>query len=335
MAAPTLTTEPEPRTEPDDPHPSRAGRPRRRRIVLGIVAGVSVIALAAGGAFAGNAIAVGAARDRYETAVAELEATREDSRAATATLATAIAELRARVEAAEALAAQLGAEGDTLAAAVAATEAARAAVDSSGPVSPAPSAGTVPDGAGVAEYDELEAATRELIGSHERFAAALRLWTAGIGQRADDLRAAWTAHAQTAPASAEQAVAAAPNAAQELKDAVAAAADAVVALEDPLDAEAPALWAAFAEARSQLAAAEQAYQEQLAAQQAARPGSGGRRPGSSGSGGPPPGWYEASLAQIEAALAAERGISPSDVHCYDIPNGIRCEYPGGWREITI
>jgi len=337
MTAPTaetaITADAPPTADPPALEVAPGRRPRR--VLVPVIAGVAAVVLGVSGWLVADTVALAEARAAYESSLAELDGAREASAAATAALAVAIDALGERLPIAEALVAQLGASGDILVTANLATEAARAAVDADRPTPPVASAGRLPESPAAADYAGLEAATRELTGIHERFAAALAAWTAGIGTRDAELTAAWAAHAATAPASADSLVTAHPNAGQELQDEVVAAAAAIAALEDPLAEEAPALWAALVDAQARLAAAEQAYQEQLAAQQASRSGSrsrggSGGAPGSGGSSG-----GAVTLADIEAALAQQLGIPVSDVRCFDIPNGVRCEYPGGWREVTI
>jgi membrane protein involved in colicin uptake len=170
----------------------------------------------------------------------------------------------------------------------------------------------------VEDYDMARAEVEGLTADWNTYTKALTDAAAKFEADADALKTLWQAQVDTAADDA-------------------AAAAALRALTNPLAPEAVDLWKALIDAKNTLAAQEKAYQDQKAADEAAartakRGGSSGGS-GSNGSGGNTGGGY--SLNAIAAALAAQLGIPASQMTCYDISNGVRCDWPGGSRTYTI
>jgi len=369
---PSDTSE-EPRTEPpateSDPKSRRRLPPKR--VLIPIIAAVTAIVLGVGGWLIYSSIQRAQAKDAYETSLSELSAAQDAANTANADLSAAAATLAAHVDIAEQLLALLGEDGDILQAAAAATVDAKAVLGAALPTVPARTAGELSESPTVEEYDALRVKVDEMLASVKADTKLLNERREALSISNIELTDAWTAQTVTVPDAVEAALAANTNASQDTKDAVTAAGEALSALVGPLGAESPELWQAFQSAFSTLESEEQDYQEQKAAEeeaarQRARNNSGGSGGGSgSGGGGGGGGHYidetcqspscytgpsaeelgEIYRQQLLEGLAAEWGVSVSDVTCEDgVPYpssdtsdpwygklGTMCSYWGGGR----
>jgi len=326
--------------------------PRRRRLgkraVILVVAAVATVVLATTGWLVYTSVKhandLAAAQQAYAASLEGLNAAQQGADEAAAALAAASRALTGHLAVAEDLATRLGDGTEALRAVASAMTTARTALAVADPKVPARSAPTLPENPDLLDYDAGRAAVEALIVEVDADAAVLAERARARERQDAALVAAWQARSAAAPGMAETAVAAAPNAPQETKDAVTKAAAAVLALADPLDARAPALWQALADASAGAAGAQaawQAEQDRIAAEEAARQSQGysGDDDGDDYGGGGGGGGYGYGLADLEAAYAAELGIPTSAVNCYQISNGIHCDYAygdrSGWREVTI
>ncbi len=334
-------------TEANQPEADAKSRRRlpRKRVRIPIIAAVTAIVLGVGGWLIYTNVQLAQAKDAYETSLSELSATQEAADTANAELAAALATLSAHVDIAEQLVSLLGDDGDILQAAGATTVDARAVLEATSPTAPSRTAGELSESPTVEEYDVLRAKVDELVATVVAYTTMLNERITALTTSNTELTVAWQAQTATVPDVVEAALAANANGSQGTKDAVTAAGEALTALEDPLDSEAVELWQALQSTASTLASEEKAYQDQKAAEeeaarQRARNNSGGGNPGSGGGnqgGGNPGGGGSSapSMQELEASLAAYLGISASQVNCYPIPRGSRCDYPGGYSIVTI
>lgn len=313
----------------------------RKVLLITTIAAVTAIVLGVAGWVTYSSIQLNEARTAYEAAITDLDAAQEAATGLEDSLATALDTHTADLEVAEQLVALLGEGTESLLVAADGTRTAREDADGYvTPGAPAKSAGRLPENPGVDDYIALRADVEALTARWLSYADDLRDDADGITADNDALAALWQAQVDTAANTAAAGINANPNASQEAKDSATAAADALTALTNPLAAESVALWQALLDANSTLATQEQAFQQQKAAEEeAARraaanraPSRGGSPSGGGSSGG---GYTPVTLEDVEAVLARDLGIDPSLVNCFDIPRGIRCEYPGGWREVTF
>lgn len=313
----------------------------RKTVLIAALSGVVAIVLAVSGWVTYTTVQLTEARAAYEAAVADLDAAQQAATDAQDALAAALETHAADLEVAEQLVALLGEGSETLLAAADGTRTAREDVDSfAAPSAPSRSAGVLSENPGVDDYASLRADVQALTARWTAYSDQLESEAETVTSDNEALATLWQAEVDTAANTAAAAINTNPNASQEAKDAATAAADALGALANPLDPEAVALWQALLDANSTLAAQEQAYQQQKAAEEeAARraatnraPSRGGSPSGGGSSGG---GHTPVTLEDVEAALARDLGIDAGLVNCFDIPRGIRCEYPGGWREVTF
>lgn len=304
----------------------------RRSVLISIIAGTTAVALGASGWLVYNNVQLENARADYEASLAELGAVQSNADSATTPHPSAFEALGASLRTAEALVTLLGEGTDTLKAASDATLAARAFADTHRlPARPATSAGSLPEGPGVDDYSDLTERTLALTVIWKTHTTQVADAIADVTTARETLAAAWQAQIDTAAEFSASAIKANRNASRKAKDAAASAAEALTALTDPLAPEAVDLWKALLDAKKKLATQQKAYEKKKAAEQNAS-SSGGWTGGSGTSGG---GGGSYSLAAIAAALAAQLGIPASQVTCYDIPNGVRCDWPGGSRTYTI
>lgn len=327
--------------------PPRAGRLSRKKLITIISIVTAVVLIVVGAVVFVNVKAaneLAAAKTAYETSLADLKVAVSNVDKADKTLTENSDTVAAHIEVANILAEQLGDGTDTLKAAIEAVADAQKAIDAKGPNVPKKWTGEVPENPTVEDYDNLREAVEKLIAEYEKYAKVVTTNADGLVKQDKSLLEAWTAQAATAPDTAAAIITATPNVPQETWDAVTAAGEAIVALADPLDATAPELWKALQDTSATATAAEKAIQDQRAAEAAeaarrAAANSGGNRGGNSGgnrggSGGNNNGGG-VTMAQAEAALAAELGISPSQVSCGFSGGGILCTYPGGTRWFGI
>lgn len=321
-----------------------------RSLLISVIAALTAIVLGVGGwlVYTGvqAAAELAAAKEAYETSVADLSVAQAEATDAEAAAAAARALLSARADTAEQLVELLGEASETLLAAADATRAARELLDEVDQLaSPARTVGELSESPTVEEYDALRAMVDELVATVEAYTTLLHERIAALTVSDTELTVVWQVQTATVPDAVEAALAANTNGSQETKDAVTAAGEGLTALEDPLDSEAIELWQALQSTASTLASEEKAYQEKKAAEeeaarQRARNNSGGGNPGSGGGnqgGGNPGGGGSSapSLQELEASWAAYWGVSASQVNCYNIPRGVRCDYPGGSVIVTI
>lgn len=322
----------------------------RKPVIISLVAAVAAVAIGVGGWLVYSNVQLDNAKKAYDAAVVDLNAAQVLAKDAEAARSDALDAYTADVDVAEQLAALLGDGSDVLKAAGEGTLAAREAIDADeAPKTPAKSGSKLKDNPSVEDYNNARVEVEGLTADWNAYTKALKNDVTKFGTDADALKTLWQAQVDTAADDAAAAINANPNASQEAKDAATAAAEALKALTNPLAPEAVDLWKALIDAKNTLAAQEKAYQDQKAAEKAAEEAaarnanrggsSGGNRGGSSGGSGGNNGGVDYSLGAIAAALAAQLGIPASQVTCYDIANGVRCEWNTpertGWREFTI
>lgn len=315
----------------------------RKPLIIAAIAGTLAVILGVTGWTIYTTVQLSDARAAYEAAVTELESAQSDAAAEADALTGVTQTVVGGLETAEQLVPLLGEGTETLLAAAEGTRTIRERVDGDrATTAPARSAGTLPENPTVDDYVTLRDAVETLTAAWRSYADDLAADAQTITTDGESLATLWRAQIDMAADGAAAAITASPNASQEAKDAATAAAAALTELTDPLAPESVELWAALLTANTTLAAQEQAYQEQRAAEaeaarraaQASRPPSGGGSSGGRTNPGSGPGGVT-TLEDVERALANQLGIDPGVVNCYDIPNGIRCEYPGGSRTVTI
>lgn len=319
-----------------------------KTVLIATITGLAAIVLGVAGWATVTAIQLADARAAYETASAELDAAQQAATGLEDSLAAAIEAHTADLDVAEQLVTLLGEGTDTLLAAADGTHTSRDDADRfATPDAPARTAGRLPENPSVDDYTALRADLEALTARWVSYTDNLESEADTITSDNEALAALWQAQVDTAANTAANTATAAintnPNASQEAKDAATAAADALGALANPLDPEAIELWQALLNANNTLAAQEQAYQEQKAAEEeAARRAAANRAPSrggsASGGGSSPGGGYptvEDRLAELEASVALDAGVDASAVNCFQISNGIRCEWPGGSRTFTF
>lgn len=343
----------EPHTEPSaaESDPMWRRRLPRKRVLITIIAAITVVVLAvAGWLVYTNELAV--AKTAYETSISDQALAASNADKANHLVSETSGTLSEHIAIAETLATQLGDGTDIVKAAIAAIAPAKAVLAATTPISPKVSPDKLSKTPTAAEYNKLTASLKKATANYKTYTKALAENIKVRNAENTRLVAAWTAQAATATATAEATIAANPDGSQEAKDAVTAAAKAIVALKDSLGATAPELWKALQDSSASLVAAEQAYQAQKAAEAAeaarqaaaknnASKGGSSRAPSRGSSGGSSSGGSSGgnssgySLSDIEALLAAQKGIPASSVHCFNIANGVGCNYPGGYYEVTI
>lgn len=338
----------------------------RKPLIISAVAAATAIALGVTGWLVYSDAQLAEARAAYEATLPDLDAAQSTGQAEEEAVRSAHDAHTAAVEAAEDLVGLLGEGTDVLVAAADGTRSSREIVDGH-EVEQAPdtTAGELPENPTVDDYTTLRGAVETLTERWISYADTLTEQAESITADTDALVALWQAQVDTAADTAAAAVEANPNASQEAKDAAVAAAEALTELSNPLAPEAVELWSALLAANTTLADQERVFQEEKAAEEARiaeearlaaereaaaqrqaaqrqqnsqpsapRAPSGGGQTAAPPSGGSTP-TPEERLRRIEELEARDLGIDPSLVNCFLITNGVRCEWPGGWREVTI
>lgn len=315
----------------------------RKPLIISVIAAATAIAVGVAGWLIYTNVQLSNAKAAYEASLVDLETARSAADGELDALGETLDSYGVDLAVAEELVALLGEGSEVLLAAADGTRSSRESIDGFEALkAPADSAGELPDNPDVDDYNTLRGATETLIADWKSYTSAIKDAADSFEADLAALAVLWQAQIDTAADSAAAAIAANANATQEAKDAATAAAAALGELDNPLDAEAPVLWKALLDANSTLAAQEKAYQDQKAAEaeaarraaQNSRP-SGGGSSGGGNTGGGSSGGGSATLGQLEAAVAERFGVSASQVNCYYVSNGVRCDYPGGSITYTI